>query len=224
MRRAAARKRDTCDPEFSKRSLDYLHQLTAQCVEQQVSRLVICDTTGGAGPEEVIDVIGELVRAYPARFGFHGHTDRGWRGEYASGCIRGRGASQGTVWYGRALRNVNLTTVIGSMQLRGEAEFVAPEALTGYQPGLCGVCRVWVAASARRADCGAGRLGTWAGMHGSSDARTRELICGATLPSGRQRLFGVNAQWGGRTHSAVAVAGVGLDAAQAQALLTPTRP
>ena len=40
-----------CDPDFNRRSLDYFHQLTAQCISQKVSRIVICDTTGGANPE-----------------------------------------------------------------------------------------------------------------------------------------------------------------------------
>ncbi len=44
---------ESCDAEFSKRSLDYFHQIMEQCVRQKVSRLIVCDTTGGAGPEEV---------------------------------------------------------------------------------------------------------------------------------------------------------------------------
>jgi len=34
-----------CDADFHERSLDYFNQLTAQCVSQKVSRIVICDTT-----------------------------------------------------------------------------------------------------------------------------------------------------------------------------------
>ena len=67
-----------CDPDFSQQSLDYFHQMVAQCARQQVNRIVVCDTTGGADPEEVGQVIEGLVRSYPGtNFGFHGHTDRG---------------------------------------------------------------------------------------------------------------------------------------------------
>ena len=45
-----------------KRSAAYMHKLVAQCVEQGVSRIVVCDTTGGASPEEVAGVVGALVR------------------------------------------------------------------------------------------------------------------------------------------------------------------
>ena len=78
MRPAVGGKRQSCDADMSKRSLDYFNQMTAQCVRQKVSRLVICDTTGGAGPEEVTQVMSCLTWAYPdVKFGFHGHTDRG---------------------------------------------------------------------------------------------------------------------------------------------------
>ena len=39
--------------------------MIAQCAGQGVSRIVVCDTTGGATPEEVAHVIGGLVRDYP---------------------------------------------------------------------------------------------------------------------------------------------------------------
>ncbi len=47
-----------CDDDLRRRSLDYFHQMMEQCVRQKVSRLVVCDTTGGASPEEVAQVIG----------------------------------------------------------------------------------------------------------------------------------------------------------------------
>jgi 2-isopropylmalate synthase len=215
---------EPCDPEFSKRSLDYLHQLTAQCVEQQVSRLVICDTTGGAGPEEVSDVIGELVRAYPARFGFHGHTDRGLgvantRAAVFAGAVQVQGTVLGT---GERCGNVNLTTVIGSMQLRGEAEFVAPEALTG----LTNLAYAAYAAFGLQPPHGApivgpGAFGTWAGMHGSSERKNpgAYLWCDPAKV-GANAVFGVNAQSGRANIILLSQSlGVGLDAAQAQALL-----
>lgn len=122
------------DADFNKRSLDYFHRLTEQCISQKVSRLVICDTTGGASPDEVSEVIGGLTLSYPeATFGFHGHTDRGLgiadtRAAILAGARHIQGTLLGT---GERCGNVNLTTVIGSMQLRREAEFVSPASLAG---------------------------------------------------------------------------------------------
>jgi 2-isopropylmalate synthase len=164
-----------CDGDFALRTRDYLHQMTAQCVEQRVGRIVLCDTTGGASPEEVAAVFGELRLAYPtASFGFHGHTDRGLgvansRAAIFAGAVQIQGTVLGT---GERCGNVNLTTVVGSMQLRDEAEFVAAEALAG----LTGLAREAYAAFSLEAPHGApivgpGAFGTWAGI--------REPICGA---------------------------------------------
>ncbi|MGA7858049.1 MAG: hypothetical protein WCA11_09000, partial [Terracidiphilus sp.] len=123
-----------CDADFNQRSLDYFHQLTAQCVQQKVDRIVVCDTTGGASPEEVSTVISTLTGAHPGfKFGFHGHTDRGLgiantRAAILAGACQVQGTVLGT---GERCGNVNLTTVVGSMQLRGEADFVPPESLKG---------------------------------------------------------------------------------------------
>jgi len=164
-----------CDVDFSQQSLDYFHQMVAQCASQQVSRIVVCDTTGGADPTEVGQVIEGLVRSYPgASFGFHGHTDRGLgvanaRAAVLAGAIQIQGTILGT---GERCGNVNLTTVIGSMQLRGEAEFVTPESLTG----LTSLANSTYSAFGLEPPhgtpiVGPGAFGTWAGMHGSSEKK-----------------------------------------------------
>jgi len=116
---------------------------------------------------------------------------------------------------------VNLTTVIGSMQLRGEAEFVAPEALTG----LTNLAYAAYAAFGLQPPHGApivgpGAFGTWAGMHGSASARTGSLSVVDPAKVGRQRRVRGECPIGaGEHHSLSQSLGVGLDAAQAQALL-----
>jgi len=214
-----------CDDDFRQRSLEYFHQLTAQCVEQKVSRLVVCDTTGGASPEEVSQVIGGLTRDYPsAKIGFHGHTDRGLgvanaRASILSGAIQLQGTLLGT---GERCGNVNLTTVVGSMQLRGEAEFVAPESL----PGLVGLAHSAYAAFCLEVPHGApivgmGAFGTWAGMHGSSERKNpgAYLWCDPARV-GAVPAIGVNGQSGRANIMLLSdTLGVALDSAQAQVLM-----
>jgi 2-isopropylmalate synthase len=120
--------------DFARRSLDHFHQIVEQCVRQKVSRIVVCDTNGGSNPEEVEQAIGSLVKGYSGTaFGFHGHTDRGLgiantRAAILAGAVQVQGTLIGT---GERCGNVNLTTVIGALQLRGEAEFVSSDALKG---------------------------------------------------------------------------------------------
>ena len=215
----------SCDPELRQRSLDYFHQLVAQCVEQKVSRIVPCDTNGGASPEEVAQLFTGLVRDYPdARFGFHGHTDRGLgvansRAAILAGAVQVQGTILGT---GERCGNVNLTTVIGSMQLRGEAEFVPPHSLAG----LTGLAHAAFAAFALEPPHGApivgpGAFGTWAGMHGSSEHKNpgAYLWCDPARVGAVPRI-GVNGQSGKANIVLLSSSlGVPLDAKQAQAFL-----
>ncbi len=214
-----------CDAEFNRRSVAYFRQMTEQCVRQRVSRILVCDTTGGASPEEVTAVMTELIRDFPeAKFGFHGHTDRGLgvantRAAILAGAVQVQGTLVGT---GERCGNVNLTTVIGSMQLRGEAEFVPAESLTG----LTSLAHTAYAAFGLEPPHGApivgpGAFGTWAGMHGSSERKNpgAYLWCDPARV-GASPVIGVNAQSGRANIMLLSESlGVALNSAQAQALM-----
>jgi 2-isopropylmalate synthase len=214
-----------CNEDFARRTLDHFQQLTEQCVRQNVSRIVVCDTNGGSSPEEVEQVIGGLIRDFPgAGFGFHGHTDRGLgvantRAAIMAGAVQVQGTLIGT---GERCGNVNLTTVVGAMQLRGEAEFVPPQALTG----LTSLAHSAYAAFALDPPHGApivgpGAFGTWAGMHGSSERKNpgAYLWCDPAR-IGASAIIGVNAQSGKANIMLLAESlGVPLNSAQAQAFM-----
>jgi 2-isopropylmalate synthase len=214
-----------CGEDFLRRSLDHFHRLTEQCVRQNVSRIVVCDTNGGSNPEEVEQEIGGLVRDFPGvGFAFHGHTDRGLgiantRAAILAGAVQVQGTLIGT---GERCGNVNLTTVVGAMQLREEAEFVSAEALKG----LTSLAHSAYAAFALEPPHGApivgpGAFGTWAGMHGSSERKDPGAYLW-TDPArvGASPIVGVNAQSGRANIMLLAESmGVPLSSAQAQALM-----
>lgn len=220
---------ELCDAEFGRESLEFFHRMVEQCVTQGVSRVVVCDTNGGASPEEVAQVIGDLRRRHPgAKVGFHGHTDRGLgvantRAAILAGAVQVQGTLVGT---GERCGNVNLTTVIGSMQLRGEACFVSDDALRG----LSGLAHSTYAAFGLQAPHGApivgtGAFGTWAGMHGSSERKNpgAYLWCDPARV-GATSVIGVNAQSGRANIMLLAEQmGVPLENEQAQALLDSNR-
>ncbi|HEY2467426.1 MAG TPA: alpha-isopropylmalate synthase regulatory domain-containing protein [Terracidiphilus sp.] len=214
-----------CAPDFHQRSLEYFHQLAGQCVQQQVSRVVICDTNGGSSPEEVTTVFARLARDYPqAKFGFHGHTDRGLgvantRAAILAGAAQVQGTLLGT---GERCGNVNLTTVIGGMQLRGEACFVPAESLAG----LTSLAHSAYAAFGLEAPhsapiVGTGAFGTWAGMHGSSERKNpgAYLWCDPARV-GASPIIGVNRQSGRANVLLLAQSlGLSLNSEQAQSLI-----
>jgi 2-isopropylmalate synthase len=214
-----------CDPAFHQQSLDYFHQLVAQCVQQQVSRIIVCDTNGGASPEEVAAVFNGLRARHPgAAFGFHGHTDRGLgvantRAAILAGAVQVQGTLLGT---GERCGNVNLTTVIGGMQLRGEAEFVPESSLTGLTSLAHSTYSAFSLEPPHSAPIvGYGAFGTWAGMHGSSERKNpgAYLWCDPARV-GANPVIGVNRQ-SGRANIMLLSEGLGvpLDSAQAQKFL-----
>jgi 2-isopropylmalate synthase len=214
-----------CEPEFHRRSLDYLHQLVSQCTRQRVSRMVVCDTTGGASPEEVATVIDGLKRDHPeSSFGFHGHTDRGLgvansRAAILAGAVQVQGTLLGT---GERCGNVNLTTVVGGMQLRGEAEFVCPESLTRLTSLAHSAYSAFGLEVPHSAPIvGPGAFGTWAGMHGSSERKNpgAYLWCDPSLV-GANPTVGVNSLSGRANILLLSeTLGTPLDPAQAQAFV-----
>jgi 2-isopropylmalate synthase len=214
-----------CDDDLAKRSADYLNELVEQCVRRHVSRIVVCDTNGGSSPEEVSRVFAEFTARYPqARFGFHGHTDRGLGVANSRAAIQAGAAQvQGTlVGTGERCGNVNLTTVIGAMQLRGESEFVPEKSLAG----LTALAQAAYGAFGLEPPHGApivgpGAFGTWAGMHGSSERKNpgAYLWCDPARV-GAIPVIGVNAQSGRANIMLLSeTLGVPLDARQAQALM-----
>ncbi|HKF46324.1 MAG TPA: alpha-isopropylmalate synthase regulatory domain-containing protein [Terracidiphilus sp.] len=214
-----------CDADFATRTRDYFHQIVDQCARQQVSRIVICDTTGGACPEEVSALFTRLALDFPqSRFAFHGHTDRGLgvantRASILAGAVQVQGTLIGT---GERCGNVNLTTVVGGMQLRGEAEFVPAESLAG----LTSLAHSAFAAFSLDVPHGApivgpGAFGTWAGMHGSSERKNpgAYLWCDPARV-GAAPVIGVNAQSGKANILLLSEElGVPLSGAQAQELM-----
>jgi 2-isopropylmalate synthase len=141
------------------------------------------------------------------------------RAAILAGAVQVQGTLLGT---GERCGNVNLTTVIGGMQLKGEAEFVAPQSLTG----LTGLAHSAYTAFSLETPHGApivgpGAFGTWAGMHGSSERKNpgAYLWCDPAKV-GANPVIGVNAQSGRANIILLSKSlGVGLDAEQAQALM-----
>jgi 2-isopropylmalate synthase len=211
--------------DFAERTHHHFHALVDQCVAQKVSRIVVCDTNGGASPEEVYSVIASLTALHPqANFGFHGHTDRGLgvanaRAAILSGAVQVQGTLLGT---GERCGNVNLTTVIGGMQLRGEAEFVSAAALTGLTSLAHSAFDAFSLDVPHGAPVvGPGAFATWAGMHGSSERKHpgAYLWCDPAKV-GATPTIGVNAQSGKANVLLLSEQlGVPLNSAQAQELI-----
>ncbi|HWT65689.1 MAG TPA: alpha-isopropylmalate synthase regulatory domain-containing protein, partial [Terracidiphilus sp.] len=113
-------------------------------------------------------------------------------------------------------------TVIGGMQLRGEAEFVPESSLTGLTSLAHSTYSAFSLEPPHSAPIvGYGAFGTWAGMHGSSERKNpgAYLWCDPARV-GASPVIGVNRQ-SGRANIMLLSEGLGvsLDSAQAQKFL-----
>jgi 2-isopropylmalate synthase len=141
------------------------------------------------------------------------------RAAILAGAVQVQGTLIGT---GERCGNVNLTTVVGSMQVRGEAEFVSPDRLHG----LTALAHTAYGAFSLDVPHGApivgpGAFGTWAGMHGSSEKKNpgAYLWCDPSRV-GATPAIGVNGQSGRANVVLLSEAlGVTLTPAQAQRLM-----
>ena len=175
---------------------------------QGVSRRGGVRHDGGATPEEAIEAIAGLMALFfQGRFGFHGHTDRGLgeantRAAILAGAVQVQGTLIGT---GERCGNVNLTTVVWPMQVRGEAGIRPLQTAlnAGPRPSRtrptvrsCLRCSVPHGAPI----VGPGAFGTWAGMHGSSEKKNpgAYLWCDPSVV-GATPAIGVNGQSGRAT-------------------------
>jgi 2-isopropylmalate synthase len=119
------------NPEFALRVLEGAAQAGA-------SRLVLCDTNGGALPHDVERVVGEVVAYFGDDVGVavHLHDDGGTGVANALAGVRGGAVQvQGTInGYGERTGNCNLTTIIPSLTLKMGIATIPPDRLDRLTP------------------------------------------------------------------------------------------
>ena len=101
------------DPEYSMRTLDAAKHAGADLV-------VLCDTNGGALPDEVGRITGEVIKALGCPVGIHTHNDSGLGVANALAAVSaGSCQVQGTInGYGERVGNCNLTTILPTLQVK----------------------------------------------------------------------------------------------------------
>jgi 2-isopropylmalate synthase len=119
------------NPEYALRVLEGAAQAGA-------SRLVLCDTNGGALPHDVERIVGEVVAYFRNDVGVavHLHDDGGTGVANALAGVRGGAMQvQGTInGYGERTGNCNLTTIIPNLTLKMGIETIPADRLERLAP------------------------------------------------------------------------------------------
>jgi 2-isopropylmalate synthase len=93
--------------------------------------LVLCETNGGALPDEVAEIVATVAREVGGRLAFHGHNDGGLAvanslAAVRAGCTQVQGTMNGL---GERCGNADLSAVIGNLELKMGARCLGREAL-----------------------------------------------------------------------------------------------
>ncbi|HYN28522.1 MAG TPA: citramalate synthase, partial [Dermatophilaceae bacterium] len=93
--------------------------------------VALCDTNGGMLPDQVADVVADVVGATGARIGIHCHNDTGCAVANSMAAVdAGATHVQGTVnGYGERTGNANLVTVVANLQLKRGLPLLEPHRL-----------------------------------------------------------------------------------------------
>lgn len=110
------------NPKYSLAVLEAAKEGGADC-------LVLCDTNGGAFPDEVYDITKEVVEKFSVQIGLHCHNDGGMAvANTIMGIKAGATHVQGTyIGFGERCGNVNLSTVIANLQLKQGKQCILEE-------------------------------------------------------------------------------------------------
>ena len=112
------------DPTYALRTL-------AAAAEAGADWLVLCDTNGGELPEVVAERVHEVRAAFPTSVGIHPHNDAGLAvanglAAVQAGCVQVQGTING---YGERCGNLDLVTLVGTLQLKLGYRVLDPTAL-----------------------------------------------------------------------------------------------
>jgi 2-isopropylmalate synthase len=112
------------DPGYALRTLVVAAQAGADC-------LVLCDTNGGALPEEISRAVKEAGKATGVPLGIHCHNDGGLAvANTLTAVSAGAAQVQGTInGYGERCGNANLCTIIPALKLKMGVDCVSGEQL-----------------------------------------------------------------------------------------------
>ncbi len=103
-----------------KRNPDYALETIAAAAAAGAAWIVLCDTNGGALPEEVADAVAQAVRATTVGIGIHTHNDGDLAVANALAAVRqGARQVQGTInGLGERCGNVDLCSVVANLALK----------------------------------------------------------------------------------------------------------
>lgn len=149
----------------------YAIEVTKVAAEAGADVIVLCDTNGGELPDELADVVNDLIQSTSARLGIHCHNDTGCAVANSLAAVSaGVTHVQGTLnGYGERTGNADLVSIIANLQLKKKQQVLPEGKLEEAFRISHAVAEVTnVAPSARQPYVGISAFAHKAGLHASA--------------------------------------------------------
>ena len=109
----------------------YALEVVRTAVDAGAELVALCDTNGGMLPDQVLDVVRDVIEATGARIGIHAHNDSGCAvanslAAVAAGATHVQGCING---YGERTGNADLITVVANLELKLDRTVLPPGSL-----------------------------------------------------------------------------------------------
>ncbi|NHA68185.1 citramalate synthase [Phycicoccus flavus] len=150
---------------------DYALEAVRAAVESGAEVVALCDTNGGLLPNQVAEVVDDVVRTTGARVGIHCHNDTGCAVANSMAAVdAGATHVQGTVnGYGERTGNADLLTVVANLQLKAGRALIEPHRLQDATRIAHAIAEVTnVPAYSRQPYVGSSAFAHKAGLHASA--------------------------------------------------------
>ena len=150
---------------------DYALEAVRVATEAGAEVVALCDTNGGMLPNQVADVVDDVVRSTGARVGIHCHNDTGCAVANSMAAVdAGATHVQGTVnGYGERTGNADLLTVVANLQLKKGVPLLEPHRLQESTRIAHAIAEVTnVPAYSRQPYVGSSAFAHKAGLHASA--------------------------------------------------------
>ena len=149
----------------------YALEAVRAAVESGAEVVALCDTNGGLLPDQVAEVVDDVVRTTGARVGIHCHNDTGCAVANSMAAVdAGATHVQGTInGYGERTGNADLLTVVANLQLKQGRELLDPHRLQDATRIAHAIAEVTnVPAYSRQPYVGSSAFAHKAGLHASA--------------------------------------------------------
>jgi 2-isopropylmalate synthase len=149
----------------------YALEVVRVAAESGADVIALCDTNGGMLPDELSQVVHDVLQASTARLGIHCHNDTGCAIANSMAAIEaGVTHVQGTLnGYGERTGNADLVSIIANLELKKDKQVLPPNALREAFRISHAVAEVTnVSPSARQPYVGVSAFAHKAGLHASA--------------------------------------------------------